>query len=419
MIKKFLEYIKEDLNTIGDKDSIEDLLLPLLDNDWYLDDYTIEVLVPHSANDIESINKIMTHIKVGNHKIWHTFQLTHTKDSYRKEDMDEMNYILNKINKNGQLVIIYSSTGDVLYTNMQDRVTSPLYKHTTKAVIEDGIKYPSNAYLNYIKNENGFEFCCLITDLKDVNIKAIDILKFLNIDGYIVIDGVPYISITRDSLIDILIDRHDRRIPILTGEEYPEIYPDTSWVDMDLLIRYEFNDENIVKITKAIIEDNGGFESFKNEYVSSYLLTYPVTHTINSFLDYVKTDVGKIELSRIVNRIDRNNDLYDIIKDIKFYYAELHSMEEASQYVKNIERVFEYILNDNFKSWKLLNNNEYLIRLEDDFINFVSMQAPKGDSINIVFEEYYDNRYSLDPSSYDSHIDIDSDEFNKLVNGLF
>ena len=233
---------------------------------------------------------------------------------------------------------------------------------------------------------------------KDVNVNAVDICEYYDWEYTIsddeargenlvkIIDGMMYVRKDQDDLTYVgkNSNNYDSLELLINGIE--DSYNWEGNIDTDSLIRYHLNDDALKHLIKKIISDNGGLESFLNEYSDESDLDLE-GKSEEEVIDLILNERFKSTLGVICE----DNDTVD---EIRRDYDSWEAQARVDKFEDNLQKEFDKILSNSFtfikdeykSEWKGGNNKwyhmyRYWIMIESKFIDdlFIKDEWEKND----------------------------------------
>jgi len=295
------------------------------------------------------------------------------------------------------------------------------------------------------KNFNGdeeLEFLNVVfVSKEDVSVTAIDICEYYDWEYTIaddeahgdklvkIIDGMMYVRKDQDDLTYVgkNSNNYDSLELLINGVE--DSYNWEGNIDTDSLIRYHLNDDALKHLIKKIISDNGGLESFLNEYSDESDL-YLEGKSEEEVIDLILNERFKYTLGVIC----KDNDTVD---DIRRDYDSWEAQYRVDKFENKLQNEFDEILSNSFtfikdeykSEWKGGNNKwyhmyRYWIMIESKFIDdlFVKDEWEKSDfdgcGVTALPAEWFERNgeeETLDTRDPE-YGDVDTDDFsNEMI----
>lgn len=276
---------------------------------------------------------------------------------------------------------------------------------------------------------------------KYVDVNAIDICEYYDWEYTIsddeargenlvkIIDGMMYVRKDQDDLTYVAknSNNYDSLELLINGVE--DSYNWEGNIDTDSLIRYHLNDDALKHLIKKIISDNGGLESFLNEYSDESDLDLE-GKSEEEVIDLILNERFKSTLEVICE----DNDTVD---EIRRDYDSWEAQARVDKFENSLQSDFDKILSNSFtfikdeykSEWKGGNNKwyhmyRYWIMIESKFIDdlFIKDEWEKNDfercGVTALPAEWFERngeeeRLDTRDTEYG---DVDTDDFsNEMI----
>ena len=298
-----------------------------------------------------------------------------------------------------------------------------------KIVIENGSIYNGDDKLEFLN--------VVFLSKEDVNVNAVDICEYYDWEYTIsddeargenlvkIIDGMMYVRKDQDDLTYVASNSRDYDSLELLINGIEDSYNWEGNIDTDSLIRYHLNDDALKHLIKKIISDNGGLESFLNEYSDESDLDLE-GKSEEEVIDLILNERFKSTIGVIC----KDNDTVD---DIRRDYDSWEAQARVDKFENGLQSNFDSILyssftfeKDEYKTeWKGGNNRwyhmyRYWIMIESKFIDdlFLRDEWVKNDfegcGVTALPAEWFERNgetETLDTRDPE-YGDVDTDEFS-------
>ena len=303
-----------------------------------------------------------------------------------------------------------------------------------KIVIENGSIYNGDDELEILN--------VVFVSKEDVNVTAVDLCEYYDWEYTIsddeaprgenlvkIIDGMMYVRKDQDDLTYVgkNSNNYDSLELLINGVE--DSYNWEGNIDTDSLIRYHLNDDALKHLIRKIIADNGGLESFLNEYSDESDLDLE-GKSEEEVIDLILNERFKYTLEVIC----KDNDTVD---DIRRDYDSWEAQARVDKFENGLQSNFDSILSNSFtfikdeykSEWKGGNNKwyhmyRYWIMIESKFIDdlFIRDEWEKGDfercGVTALPAEWFERNgeeETLDTRDPE-YGDVDTDDFsNEMI----
>ena len=289
--------------------------------------------------------------------------------------------------------------------------------------------------------EEKLEFLNIAFLDKDVNVTVLDLCEYYEWDYQLaegdnpesnkvkIVDGLVYVRKDQDDLTFVAQNVNDSIEHLTTTiDDYHNWEGNT---DTDSLIRYHLNDDALKHLIKKIISDNGGLESFLNEYSDESDLDLE-GKSEEEVIDLILNERFKSTLEVMF----KDNDTVD---DIRRDYDTWESQSRVDKFEDNLQKDFDSILyssftfiKDEYKSeWKGGNNKwyhmyRYWILIEGKlidglFLDGYDLEDFKNCGLTALPSEWFEKcgesekLYANDPI----YGDVDTDEFSNEIIAVY
>ena len=410
MIKRYLQFIKEqkssEIKSIWDywtltNEKVAELFLDLTDSGFYISDIEDGVLEADSVDNLDMEAKILCGME---YTPCQCISIKNPRGNVNNDDLTdslltaieyikEIGYKVDVRDDNGILDIDTIVVGNDITINGDLELEGPLQIIVCEEV---------GAVNTLFGLERGSPRIVKFTES--------EVMEYYSWEADEIIDGKPYIYISQEDLANKILSSKDYyRDRLINGIDYDHYENSDFGPDKQSLFQYYLDKENEVDIVKILIDENGGFDSVKEEYN----IDVETEEELIAFLlkeRYYKTIVDMC-----------NNSDSDMIRDVESNYSDLYLVAICSAHEKELEYAFDKIVSDNFKYIK--DNNDkgvfYKIKfnmewLEEDYFDydFLSSYPLKDIFDEYISREYWENKLSPNFSDY---ADVDNKEFNAGV----
>lgn len=410
MIKRYLQFIKEqkssEIKSIWDywtltNEKVAELFLDLTDSGFYISDIENGVLEADSVDNLDMEAKILCGME---YTPCQCISIKNPRGNVNNDDLTdslltaieyikEIGYKVDVRDDNGILDIDTIVVGNDITINGDLELEGPLQIIVCEEV---------GAVNTLFGLERGSPRIVKFTES--------EVMEYYSWEADEIIDGKPYIYISQEDLANKILSSKDYyRDRLINGIDYDHYENSDFGPDKQSLFQYYLDKENEVDIVKILIDENGGFDSVKEEYN----IDVETEEELIAFLlkeRYYKTIVDMC-----------NNSDSDMIRDVESNYSDLYLGAIHSAHEKELEYAFDKIVSDNFKYIK--DNNDkgvfYKIKfnmewLEEDYFDYDFLSSyPLKD----IFDEYISREYwenSMSPN-FSDYADVDNKEFNADV----
>lgn len=349
--------------------------------------------------------------------------------SWRAENYEYKDYLTDVLSSGEQTpayVLTISKGDDGQYVDLTDSLKF------LKGIVEDELNLECKFF-----GDNS-EFLNIAFLDKDVNVTVLDLCEYYEWDYQLaegdnpesnkvkIVDGLVYVRKDQDDLTFVAQDVNDSIEHLTTTiDDYHNWEGNT---DTDSLIRYHLNDDALKHLIKKIISDNGGLESFLNEYSDESDLDLE-GKSEEEVIDLILNERFKSTLEVICE----DNDTVD---EIRRDYDTWEAQSRVDKFEDNLQKDFDKILSNSFTfekdqyrsefkggNGKWYNLFRYWILIEGKFIDGLFLEEwEKGDFKNCGltalpaewFEKCGESEklYANDPI----YGDVDTDEFsNEMI----
>ncbi len=413
MIKRYLQFIKEqkssEIKSIWDywtltNEKVAELFLDLTDSGFYISDIEDGVLEADSVDNLDMEAKILCGME---YTPCQCISIKNPRGNVNNDDLTdslltaieyikEIGYKVDVRDDNGILDIDTIVVGNDITINGDLELEGPLQIIVCEEV---------GAVNTLFGLERGSPRIVKFTES--------EVMEYYSWEADEIIDGKPYIYISQEDLANKILSSKDYyRDRLINGIDYDHYENSDFGPDKQSLFQYYLDKENEVDIVKILIDENGGFDSVKEEYN----IDVETEEELIAFLlkeRYYKTIVDMC-----------NNSDSDMIRDVESNYSDLYLGAIHSAHEKELEYAFDKIVSDNFKYikdnndkgvfYKIKFNMEWLEEYYFDY-DFLSSYPLKDIFDEYISREYWENSMSPDFSDY-SH--INNELFNKEVERL-
>lgn len=302
-----------------------------------------------------------------------------------------------------------------------------------KIIIENGSIYNGDIELEFLN--------VVFLSKEDVNVNAVDICEYYDWEYTIsddeargenlvkIIDGMMYVRKDQDDLTYVGKNSNNYNSLELLINGIEDSYNWEGNIDTDSLIKYHLNDDALKHLIKKIISDNGGLESFLNEYSDESDLDLE-GKSEEEVIDLILNERFKSTLEVICE----DNDTVD---EIRRDYDSWEAQARVDKFEDNLQKDFDKILSNSFTfvkdeyktEWEGGNNKwyhmyRYWIMIESKFIDdlFIKDEWYKSDfdscGVTALPAEWFEkngDEETLDTRDPD-YGDVDTDDFsNEMI----
>lgn len=413
-LKKYLEFIKESTDSEIDVDYWSISNEDMMDYFLYLKDAGYIVYV-YSLFDYEDVD-----IDGIEDNTYNDFLLDNSRPMTKVFIKPTDKIIGENIN---ELISVYKSIESRLGIKSNINIVSggyytPDIEDFTSAVVD-------NISLTNVIEYKGVEYEHIeIKFIEDKNIKFSD-KDLFDEHGWeydYTKDGLVYCDVSREDMIDYLIDGSDNYYHILMNPDniYDHYYSSDYRIDINSLFSYYLDNENSRKLISKIIEEAGGLEEIINNY--SDIVDLSEFKTENSLIEFCL----KERFHKTIEYISKDS---EVMNDVISIFGDLSMDAHSSTNLKEIFDSFEDIINDSFDYEKIKDEGsdyydwKYRLLFEYKWLNDVISDYDDSEMKRYIsgyadiLPEYLQETHRLNPSLSD-YGSVDGEYLNAEISNL-